>query len=329
MRVVFSESGSDFVSREWNDLVEADPSGTFFQTPEYLKLYWEEFGEEQDLLMAFVEQGIAQVAACAFERIGPQIRFLGGTEVTDYLGPVAVEPPHEMAGEIIAALVRYGGWTNADFRNLVEDSPWLEALTQAVVAEGLWYQVEEQDVCPYLPLPKTWEAYLGSLPGKLRHEIKRKARRLEAEGGPFRLVTSDAETIEEDLERFFALHRSSEGPKGKFMEPGMEIFFRRLAQAFLPTGVFRLSFIEVAGKKVAGAIGFVDHARDRLLLYNSAFDHEWKPLSPGMVLVAEMIRVSIEEGLEGFDLLKGGLEYKYRFGSHPRKLMRLRATLGG
>jgi CelD/BcsL family acetyltransferase involved in cellulose biosynthesis len=328
MRVVFSESGSDFVSREWNDLVQADSSGTFFQTPEYLKLYWEEFGEGQDLLMAFVEQGVAQVAACAFERIGPQIRFLGGTEVTDYLGPVAVGSPREMAGEIVSALVRLGGWTNADFRNIPEDSPWLGALTEAVAAEGLWHQAEEQDVCPFLPLPDTWDGYLTALPGKLRHEIKRKARRLESDGGPFRLVWADASTIDDDLERFFALHRSSEGPKGKFMEPGMEIFFRRLAQSFLPAGIFRLGFIEVNEVKVAGALGFFDEARNRLLLYNSAFDHEWKPLSPGMVLVAEMIRSCIEDGLEGFDLLKGGLEYKYRFGSIPRKLMRLRATTG-
>jgi CelD/BcsL family acetyltransferase involved in cellulose biosynthesis len=48
-----------------------------------------------------------------------------------------------------------------------------------------------------------------------------------------------------------------------------------------------------------------------------------------MVLVGEMIRASIDDGLEGFDMLKGGLEYKYRFGSQPRRLMRIRATRGG
>ena len=30
------------------------------------------------------------------------------------------------------------------------------------------------------------------------------------------------------LDRFVDLHRMSEGPKGVFMVPGMEIFFRRL-----------------------------------------------------------------------------------------------------
>src|SRR4051812_15524440 len=45
MKVEFSEDGRDFSARDWVTLVEADPSGTFFQTPRYLKLYWEEFGE--------------------------------------------------------------------------------------------------------------------------------------------------------------------------------------------------------------------------------------------------------------------------------------------
>jgi CelD/BcsL family acetyltransferase involved in cellulose biosynthesis len=322
----FSDDGRDFTRRDWTDLVGSDPAGTFFHTPAYLKLYWEEFGEDLSLHLALVEDGNLQVAAAAFEQQGAELRFLGGTEVTDYLGPVAIEPGVEMAAAILQAMVERGGWTHADLRNLPEDSPWLPALTHAAEHLHLWAQAEEQDVCPYVPLSSSFEDYLTTLPAKLRHEIRRKARRLETEGGAFRLVWSDAATIDADLDRFFELHRSSEGPKGKFMQPGMEIFFRRLAQTFLPTDVFRLGFIQIGEAKVAGAIGFVDRPRGRFLLYNSAFDHDWKALSPGMVLVAEFIRASIEEGLIGFDMLKGGLDYKYRFGAHPRRLMRLQLT---
>ena len=46
VRVVSSEDPRDFQRRDWNDLVLADPAGTIFHTPEFLKLYWEEFGEE-------------------------------------------------------------------------------------------------------------------------------------------------------------------------------------------------------------------------------------------------------------------------------------------
>ena len=90
MQIVFSEDARDFQRRDWTDLVHADPVGSVFHLPRYLKLYWEEFGEESDhLLLAFAESdGGKDLAAVAFERIGDRLRFLGGTEVTDYMGPV-------------------------------------------------------------------------------------------------------------------------------------------------------------------------------------------------------------------------------------------------
>ncbi len=79
------------------------------------------------------------------------------------------------------------------------------------------------------------------------------------------------ETLEPFIDRFVELHRTSEGPKGVFMQPGMEIFFRRLGEAFIPRGVFSLTFLEIAEhEKLAGAIGF--RFEGTYSLYNSAFD---------------------------------------------------------
>ena len=116
---------------------------------------------------------------------------------------------------------------------------------------------DEDGVSPFLPLPRSWEDYLAGLSSKYRHEIKRKARKLVEEAGEFRIVTADDETMIPMLDRFVELHRMSEGPKGVFMVPGMEIFFRRLGEAFCADGVFRLSFIEVGGQLAAGTIAFV------------------------------------------------------------------------
>jgi CelD/BcsL family acetyltransferase involved in cellulose biosynthesis len=326
VRIEFSEDPRDFQRRDWSDLVGADPSGTFFHTPAYLKLYWEEFGGlTGSLLLAFaVDEAGEQVGAAAFERSEETLRFLGGTEVTDYMGPVGRDATQDMvAAELLASLAKRDDWEAVDLRGLPEDSRWLDCLSEAAVAQGLSVQeTEDQNgVAPCISLPETWEAYLERLPSKLRHEIKRKARRLESERGPYLLVRSTEETLVADLDRFVELHRSSEGPKGVFMQPGMEIFFRRLAEEFLPVGVFRLNFLEIDGTKVAGTIGF--EFQRRSYLYNSAFDHGWKHLSPGMVLVTEDIREAIEDGCGVFDLLKGDYPYKYRFGARPRRIRRL------
>jgi CelD/BcsL family acetyltransferase involved in cellulose biosynthesis len=324
MAVLFSDDGQDFLRRDWSALVKADPSGTIFHTPEYLKLYWEEFGESLELLLGFVERDGEQVGAAAFERLGSTIRFLGGTEVTDYMGPLAAPADAEfVAGELVRGLAERGGWEELDLRGLLEEGPWLERLRRVADGLGLFAEVadDKEPVAPYLPLPGSYEDYLAGLPGKLRHEIKRKARKLESELGHFEIVETTEESLREDLDCFVVLHRSSEGPKGKFLQPGMEIFFRRLGAEFLPGHVFHLTFLEVEGVKLAGTIGFLFEGT--YSLYNSAFDHEKRALSPGMVLVGEDIRDAIEHGCTAFDMLKGDYEYKYRFGAYPRAVKRL------
>jgi CelD/BcsL family acetyltransferase involved in cellulose biosynthesis len=329
MDVAFSTDPRDFARRDWSALVTADPAGTFFHTPGFLKLYWEEFAREPDhLLLAFAEQDGSQVGAVAFEMIGSTLRFLGGTEVTDYLGPVAL--PDAQAGvakELFAALVRREDWAQADLRGLPEDRAWLSLLGEAAETQGLSVEVvdDQNGVAPYLPIPGSYDEYLDQLPSKLRHEIKRKARKLEAEAGPWHICLATADDLEGFLDVFVEMHRTSEGPKGVFMQPGMEIFFRRLGEAFLSRGIFNLTFIEIEGhRKLAGTIGF--RFEGTYSLYNSAFDREHQAVSPGMVLVAEDIRIAIEAGCSAFDLLKGDYAYKYRFGAVPRAVKRLIVT---
>jgi CelD/BcsL family acetyltransferase involved in cellulose biosynthesis len=330
--IAFSEDPRDFARRDWSTLVSEDPAGTFFHTPQYLKLYWEEFGAEPDhLLLAFAEVDGAQVGAVAFERIGSTIRFLGGTEVTDYLGPVALpDAQPAVATELFAALARLDGWSDADLRGLPEDGPWLGLLAEAAAAQGFGAEVadEPNGVAPFLRVPGSYEAYLEQLPAKLRHEIKRKARRLEAELGPWHICVATQDDLDGFLNRFVELHRTSEGPKGVFLQPGMEIFFRRLGEAFLPRGIFNLTFIELEDRrKLAGTIGF--RFEGTYALYNSAFDRAYESVSPGMVLVAEDIRIAIEAGCSTFDLLKGDYAYKYRFGATPRAVKRLLVDRSG
>jgi CelD/BcsL family acetyltransferase involved in cellulose biosynthesis len=328
MHIVFSVDPRDFQRRDWSGLVQADPAGTFFHQPAFLKLYWEEFGETADeLLLAFGVEGDEQVGAVGFERAGDTLRFLGGVEITDYLGPVALQAIKPAFVEAMwRSLLGRDDWTTADLWGIRDDSGWYELLGDAAIAGGL--QVAEapdhDGVAPYLALPPTWEGYLASLPSKLRHELKRKANKLEAEAGPFRIVTAGTQDLVPLLDRFVELHRMSEGPKGVFMVPGMEIFFRRLGEAFLSSGAFRLNFIEVGGELAAGTIGF--RWADGFYLYNSAFDRSWGSLAPGMVLVGEDIRLAIADGAAGFDMLKGDYAYKYRFGAERTRVRRMVVT---
>ncbi len=325
MRVELTGDASAFHARGWGDLVAADPEGTFFHTPAYLKLWWEEFGRGT-LLLAFVVNAEGRlVAACPFEVVEGTLRFMGGFDVTDYMGPVSLPGLEEVAAnELMRALAFEVRWERADLRGLPIDGRWLATLDAAATPLGLSVERGYDGVAPSIELPHAFDSYLDGLPAKLRHEIRRKERRLIEEVGPYRITLSTPDTLDGDMDRFVELHKSSPGPKGRFMHAGMEIFFRRLGEAFLAPHVFHLAFIEVEGRKAAGAIGFA--FKKTLSLYNSAFDREFSRLSPGMVLVADLIRRAIAAGRARFDMLKGDLEYKYRFGAVPREIGKLLLT---
>ncbi|MGH2685222.1 MAG: GNAT family N-acetyltransferase, partial [Actinomycetota bacterium] len=199
--------------------------------------------------------------------------------------------------------------------------------TGAAAAVGLEADVVLDGVAPMLRLPDSFDAYLEGLRSKHRHEIRRRARRLQERHPEARLVDVTPDMLPEAMDRFVDLHRSSPGEKGKFMLPGMELFFRRFAEELHRDGTLRMTFLEADGERLAGAIGF--RWRDGFLLYNSAFDHAHAAVGPGMVLVAELIRTAIDEGCRRFDMLKGDLSYKYRFGARPRRVMRLRLRRPG
>src|SRR5262249_10630079 len=147
--------------------------------PSFLKLYWEEFGESSDgLLLAFGEDDAGeQVAAVGFERSGDKLRFLGGVEITDYLGPVARAGVEDaFAGALWGARRAREGVATAGLWGIAEDSGWYALLGDAAASRGMSVEeaLDHDGVAPYLELPPTWDGYLDGLPAKLRHEIRRK-----------------------------------------------------------------------------------------------------------------------------------------------------------
>ncbi|MBW3658088.1 MAG: GNAT family N-acetyltransferase [Actinobacteria bacterium] len=316
----------------WEALVADDPDGTVFHTPRYLETWHRVLGQRAHARVRTVHRDgrLIGVVPEAHEREGSPtgpievIRFMGGTEVTDYLGPVArPEDRDDVAAAYLGSLIDDVDWDELVAGGLPAASGWPDAFLRH--AERLGIDVIEdahEAVCPLVDLAEGYDAYLDRLPGKQRHELKRKARKLGRDLGGVRVVEVEDEDIDEAFDVFFGMATETETEKrGFFAKEEMRTFFRALADEFADDRVLRLHLLEVAGAPGAATVSLV---QDREWgLYNSAFDQTLASHAPGMVLVGELIRMAAEEGCRMFDLLRGDEPYKYRFGAEDRELRRL------
>ena len=121
--------------------------------------------------------------------------------------------------------------------------------------------------------------------------------------------------IEARLGEFLDLHRRSRTGKARFMDGRMERFFRRAFTAFAERDAARLWFLDTASGPVATFVTI--EWDDTVGLYNSGFDPARAALSPGVILLAHVVRDAITRGRRTFDFLRGEERYKYEFEPVP------------
>jgi CelD/BcsL family acetyltransferase involved in cellulose biosynthesis len=232
--------------------------------------------------------------------------FLSGeADLTDYHSPLGAS-----LDECMVEIAREYSGMDFSFDSLPVEA--LEPLASGLAATDVTATSRPHGATLVVDLPADHEAWLGALPKKRRHELRRKRRRfVEALGEPLLERRTDPEAFE----AFVTMHRSSEKDKGRFMTDAMERFFWTL----ITDAGAAVDLVTVGGSPVAAAFDFID--TDALYLYNSAFVENVSDASPGIMLLLLMIERSIGDGLQRFDFLKGDEQYKYRMGAVDRPLL--------
>lgn len=318
------------VRARWHAVVDADPLGMLFHTPEYLEVWRDVLGTRATVHVheVVVDGETVGVVPVALQREGSPtgplevVRFMGGGSVTDYPGPVShVEHRETVVATYLDRLLEDGDWDEFVASGLVVGSGWDELWLDHAADRGLTtLSSGPEDVCPRVDLSGGFGAYLDRLPSKLRHEMRRKARKLAREAGDLELVEVEPPDYDQALERFFAFNVETTDDKGRFFaSQEMQDWFRALAERLGPAGGFRLHELHVGGLPGAACVSLV--RGEEWGLYNSAHDEALAMLAPGMVIVGELLKVAAEEGATAFDLLRGDEDYKYRFGAEDRELL--------
>ena len=250
--------------------------------------------------------------------------LVGGAAVSDYLDLLALAGREEGAWNALleSRAAERAVW---ELHAVPAASPTVSLVPALAPSHALRAEVTLEERCPVLTLPRSWEEYLATLPGKHRHELTRKIRRFEREEPDARtsIVFRPAD-IEGRLGDFLDLHRRSREGKARFMDPRMEQFFRIVLPALARRGQARLWFLDLASGPAAAFVTL--EWEDVVGLYNSGFHPGRAALAPGIVLLAHLVRDAIDRGKRRFDFLRGEERYKYEFGPSPEDVYAVRVT---
>jgi CelD/BcsL family acetyltransferase involved in cellulose biosynthesis len=313
---------------QWRELLARDPNRHVFSTPEWNRVWWDEFKGNKDLFLLTMARGEDVVAIVPLYRKSEGdrkvLRFMGGIDLTDYLGPICSEDDRD---EVADALVEWlmttdVEWDEFDAHNMPVPFGFADFLVDRADRRDLNFSLDQEETSALLLLPNSWDEYLDQLKSKDRHELKRKRRRIEREHPDAMIRRTTDETLETDLKIFVEMHRGAEGMKGHFMRPEIATFFERVAHAFAPIGWLRIDFLEIGERAIASSFAF--ELEGRFYLYNSAYEPEFGRLSPGFVLVSDLVKRAIDSDLRVFDFLRGPERYKYQLGSQAVPLNNVR-----
>lgn len=286
------------------------------------------------------------IAACALElRRDPAVRdsyqILGMARLYEPSGLLYRDPDGHNA--LLRALAGLG-------RPVVLARLWPDAFTAAFESRRLRlsrhalmfgkYAAPSQ----YLELAGDYAHYIEALPAQRRYDLRRAYRRAEAAGiVKCDIILPTPADIDAQMDTAFAVEaRSWKGRRGcaVLAQPDLHGFFSTLLRAQAAAQRVVIALLYSGAQSVAAQICLLD--QDRLWLLKIGYDEHYAKLSPGLILMNEVIKHSYTLGLAGIEFLGSAEDwvdawrpalrqypllalYPYT----PRSLVRLGADLAG
>jgi CelD/BcsL family acetyltransferase involved in cellulose biosynthesis len=307
---------------EWTDLLLDSRDPNVFMSWEWMTAWQQEYrgrGRPHVLLARRAQDGFLVGLAPLYEtatRAPLALRSMGfmGTGVgADHLAFILRRDEEtSVFGALSAYMLSTQGWDALDFPRMEEETA--RRLGDAVSRSGrgrLARSSELADLCPYIALPGTWEAYLRTLSSNARKDLGRRSRRLQEQGDVVIQRVQDVGELDSAWEIFFRLHRERRqavGGRSAFMADRTWAFHRAFMRTAAERGWLRLYLMKVGDQYVAAE--YCVHFGGRVSDLQCGFDMRWSRYGVGTLLVAHAIREAIAEGATEYDLLRGGEEYK-------------------
>ncbi len=219
-------------------------------------------------------------------------------------GLLAADPRAAVAGALLEhALVADRRWDLFTF-GVVAGSDSEHILCEFAETHGLQTEILQEEICPYIAFPESWEAYLQSVTRKFRYNVRNREKKFRAAGDVELRCISRPDECDDFLDTMLDIDRDSwkeEAGTSMTQRPEQAIYHRRIAPLCARQGLLRCYLLMLNGEAIAYLFGMLDGT----VYYNlkSSYREQHRQLSPGVVLKAMIMRELVDQGLRTWDFV--------------------------
>ena len=309
---------------QWRDLLKRNPWATAFRSPAWQAAVVDEFVPAGEFRLLSVHRGSKLLAIVPLALNTSSMLETPGRWVTDYLDPLVDAAEASACWNIIFRLLQsLWDWSVGGIvlHHVRGDSNLRQLLPGMAPQFGFKYGESDVQQAPFIALPDTWEKYLATLDSRERKEFKRKIRNAQTRSGAQWLTHTAAEDCLPALERALCAMRQAKSLKADFTEEILVGFLRRLCPRLIEQGDFYIQELLLEGRASAWMLAL--RSPWGPMIYNTAYDHAQRHLSPGAVAFGLAIQEAIAAGWPKFNFLRGGDEYKEKLGAVDLDLIKI------
>lgn len=252
---------------------------------------------------------------------------------SDYIGIVA-EKGAEAA--VVRAFTRalfdrslFDDWDELVMPSMAGEGRVPALLREALRDRGIETVIETTNQCPYIPLPKSFDAYLNALSSSRRSWLNRTLRDVEKLGKVEFACARTREQLAQGRKILESLHRErwSENGNGAgvFGSPRFCAFHDEVMPMLFDRGALDLLWLAVDGEPIAALYNIAWNGKTYFYQSGRRLDVP-KNVRPGIAIHALAIKRAIELGHSEYDFLAGESQYKLKLALERRPLVRLRAV---
>ena len=327
VEVVRSLERFNSLGAEWDRLVDRWGVDRVFLSHAWFRSWWEAFGGGRELHVVTVRSRGELVAAA------PMMRTRSGRFGLNVDSIEAIYNHHTPRYDFIVGNNQDPRFYKAIWDKLIKDRG-SEMIVLAQVPDasqtipilekfakhngwlrGQWMAPSS----PFVPLGCDYATFFNSLKGGSRYNLRKRYDKLRKAGPVDIEVVSSIGAVREAMEDGLRIEAAAwKGDEGTAIlcDPAVAEFYTRLAEREAELGQLRLSFLRVAGKRIA--FSYLLRSRKRLYAVKIGYDPKYHAYSPGNMLLNLVLQDACAEGIEEYDFLGCDDEWKFEWTKEKR-----------